>query len=205
MQLSDKILRLRKSKGMSQEELAQQINVSRQAVSRWETGSAKPDTDNVLQISRLFGVTADYLLNDDYESDNDLPKVKENRTILHTNLTLIAIIAQASFLNAAMQPFQIAEGHTADSLTLAVKLIPLLACSVWMCFNLRYEKNVAQYKKNIKIELAYCVVQVSIALAGHYSKMSFAGTLLLIAVALIYILWINPRYMNRPLTRSRKK
>lgn len=38
MQLSDKILRLRKSKGMSQEELAQQINVSRQAVSRWETG-----------------------------------------------------------------------------------------------------------------------------------------------------------------------
>lgn len=40
MQLSDKILRLRKSKGMSQEELAQQINVSRQAVSRWETGGS---------------------------------------------------------------------------------------------------------------------------------------------------------------------
>lgn len=47
MQLSDKILRLRKSKGMSQDELAQQINVSRQAVSRWETGSAKPDADNI--------------------------------------------------------------------------------------------------------------------------------------------------------------
>lgn len=77
MKLSDKIIKLRKQSGMSQEELADKLNVSRQAISRWEVGSAQPDASNVLQLSKLFGVTADYLLNDDYESDNDLPKVKE--------------------------------------------------------------------------------------------------------------------------------
>lgn len=65
MHLSEKILLLRKQRGLSQEALAEQLGVSRQAVSRWETGSALPDAGNLLQLSRLFGVTADSLLNDD--------------------------------------------------------------------------------------------------------------------------------------------
>lgn len=64
MNLSEKILLLRKQRGLSQEALAEQLGVSRQAVSRWETGSALPDAGNLLQLSRLFGVTADSLLND---------------------------------------------------------------------------------------------------------------------------------------------
>lgn len=77
MELYEKILTLRKKQGMSQEDLAEKLNVSRQAISRWENGSAKPDADNILQLSKLFGVTTDYLLNDEYESDDDLPRVKE--------------------------------------------------------------------------------------------------------------------------------
>ena len=77
MKLSDKIVRLRKSNGMSQEELADKLGVSRQAISRWEMGTAMPDATNILQLSRLFQVTTDYLLNDEYQSDNDLPKVKK--------------------------------------------------------------------------------------------------------------------------------
>ena len=80
MKLSDKIIRLRKSNGMSQEELADKLGVSRQAISRWEMGTAMPDATNILQLSRLFQVTTDYLLNDEYQSDNDLPKVKEVKT-----------------------------------------------------------------------------------------------------------------------------
>ena len=76
MKLPDKIIKLRKTKGISQEELAEQLNVSRQAISRWENGSALPDAQNILQISKLFNVTTDYLLNDDYESDNDIPLVQ---------------------------------------------------------------------------------------------------------------------------------
>ena len=76
MKLPDKIIKLRKTKGISQEELAEQLNVSRQAISRWENGSALPDAQNILQISKLFNVTTDYLLNDNYESDNDIPLVQ---------------------------------------------------------------------------------------------------------------------------------
>ena len=77
MKLSDKIIKLRKTNGWSQEELAEKLDVSRQAISRWESAVAQPDATNILKLSKLFGVTTDYLLNDDYESDNDLPKVKE--------------------------------------------------------------------------------------------------------------------------------
>lgn len=76
MKLCEKILSLRKQAGLSQEELAEKLGVSRQAVSRWEVGSAQPDASNVLQLSKLFAVTADYLLNEDYDSDFDVPAVK---------------------------------------------------------------------------------------------------------------------------------
>lgn len=62
MTLGQKLLNLRKARGWSQEELANQLNVSRQAVSRWESDSAKPDADNIIALCDLFGVTADYLL-----------------------------------------------------------------------------------------------------------------------------------------------
>lgn len=77
MKLSEKITQLRKTNGWSQEDLAEQMNVSRQAISRWENETALPDANNILQLSKLFNVTTDYLLNEDYTSDNDIPCVKE--------------------------------------------------------------------------------------------------------------------------------
>ena len=77
MTFAEKLVQLRKTEGYTQEELADRLEVSRQEISRWELGSAVPDSSNLLRISRLFKVSADYLLNDDYESDDDLPKVKE--------------------------------------------------------------------------------------------------------------------------------
>ncbi len=79
MNLSDKIVELRKKNGFSQEDLADELQVSRQAVSRWEQGTADPSSSNILELSKLFNVTTDYLLNDDYYSDEDLPKIKEIR------------------------------------------------------------------------------------------------------------------------------
>ena len=76
MTFSEKIINLRKAHGLSQEDFAEKLNVSRQAISRWENDSALPDALNILQISKLFGVTTDYLLNDDYTSDKDIPVVK---------------------------------------------------------------------------------------------------------------------------------
>ena len=63
MILAEKMIRLRKKAGWSQEELAAQLGVTRQSVSKWEGAQSVPDVDKVLQLSRLFGVSTDYLLN----------------------------------------------------------------------------------------------------------------------------------------------
>lgn len=77
MKFEEKLVILRKKKGLSQEQLANELEISRQAVSRWELGSTLPDADNLLKLSSLFGVSIDYLLHDEYESDDDLPKLKQ--------------------------------------------------------------------------------------------------------------------------------
>lgn len=73
MKLSDKLIELRKAKGWSQEEFAEKMDVSRQAISRWENGTALPDAQNLWRSSRLFGVSADYLLNDNCEEKPEAP------------------------------------------------------------------------------------------------------------------------------------
>lgn len=69
MILADKLIQLRKKSGMSQEDLAEKMNVSRQAVSKWEGAQSIPDLDKILQLSELYGVTTDYLLKDSVESE----------------------------------------------------------------------------------------------------------------------------------------
>ena len=83
MIFADKLITLRKKAGWSQEELAEKLNVTRQSVSKWEGAQSVPDIDKILQLSRLFGVTTDYLLKDDqgepeYTPDDEaspLPRV----------------------------------------------------------------------------------------------------------------------------------
>ena len=74
MILADKITELRKKTGWSQEELAEKLNVSRQSVSKWEGAQSIPDIDKILQMSKIFGVTTDYLLKDEMGEVEYLPE-----------------------------------------------------------------------------------------------------------------------------------
>ncbi len=67
MILAEKISALRKKNGWSQEELAEKLNISRQSVSKWESGGSIPDLDKIIKLSGLFGVSTDYLLKDELE------------------------------------------------------------------------------------------------------------------------------------------
>ena len=69
MILADKIITLRKKNGWSQEELAEQVGVSRQAISKWESAQSVPDLDKILRMSEIFGVTTDFLLKDEMETE----------------------------------------------------------------------------------------------------------------------------------------
>ncbi|MDE6476439.1 MAG: helix-turn-helix domain-containing protein [Erysipelotrichaceae bacterium] len=72
MTLADKIIKLRKQHGWSQEDLADKMDVSRQAVSKWECAQTIPDIEKILQLSQLFNVSTDYLLKDTMPYDEQI-------------------------------------------------------------------------------------------------------------------------------------
>ena len=75
MKFSEKLYTLRRSANMTQTELAEKLNVSRQAVSRWEMGTAKPEVDTIIAMSDLFGITLDELLKNKEEAPHlDIPE-----------------------------------------------------------------------------------------------------------------------------------
>ena len=63
IEIANRLLEYRKKSGLSQEELAEKLNISRQSVSKWERAEASPDTDNLIELAKIYGVTMDDLLN----------------------------------------------------------------------------------------------------------------------------------------------
>ena len=94
--LSEKIRELRRKSGLSQEELADKLDVSRQAVSKWETGSAVPTTETLVQLADFFGVSLDFLLRDNAPEMPGVllsPKRSAARKALGISLIFAAVLA----------------------------------------------------------------------------------------------------------------
>ena len=85
MNISEKILKLRKEKGLSQEAFAEKLGVSRQSVSKWESGGTLPDIDKIIAMSVLFGVSTDYLLKDEAPETADAPEETSDVTPENTD------------------------------------------------------------------------------------------------------------------------
>ena len=77
MKLAEKLVYLRKKQGLSQLKLAEMMNVSRQAISRWETGIAVPSAENLKYLGNLYNVSLDYLFNDDVDELEENEKATE--------------------------------------------------------------------------------------------------------------------------------
>lgn len=102
MIFADKLITLRKKAGWSQEELAEKLNVTRQSVSKWEGAQSVPDIDKILQLSRLFGVTTDYLLKDnaaepEYTEDDTSPLPRRKALTSAYWLVVVAIFLWYTF------------------------------------------------------------------------------------------------------------
>ena len=80
MILAEKISEERKKNGWSQEELAEKLSVSRQSVSKWESGQSVPDLNRILELARIFGVTTDYLLKDEIEEAENVDGFKSTES-----------------------------------------------------------------------------------------------------------------------------
>lgn len=82
MEVASRLVKLRKEKGLSQEELADKLGISRQAVSKWERAEASPDTDNLICLAKLYGISLDELLNtEDSEEEIKAEQVKKDDSI----------------------------------------------------------------------------------------------------------------------------
>ncbi len=83
MILADKIINLRKKNAWSQEELAEKLGVSRQSISKYEGAQSIPDMDKILKLSKIFGVTTDYLIKDEIVDpeflDEEMKKVRREK------------------------------------------------------------------------------------------------------------------------------
>ena len=93
--LSEKLYKLRKNSGLSQEQLAEQLNVSRQAISKWESGTAVPESEKLITISNYFGVSVDYLLKEEEDQVKSTGSITEEnpKTIAGTIICIAGIVA----------------------------------------------------------------------------------------------------------------
>ena len=102
---SEKLYELRKEKGFSQEELAEKLNVARQTISKWETGMTVPDTNNLIELSKIFGISIDeFVGNDEFIKKDDREENKESKNnnkkkkIIKRVITILLILALLTYL-----------------------------------------------------------------------------------------------------------
>ena len=137
MTLGEKLQLLRRSRGLSQEQLAAELDVSRQAISKWECGDSTPDLDKLRAICTYFGVTTDYLI---WERAEDAPQAAEQkqggdtrgRSGVFNDALLLAmtIVVMTAVWSVARMGF---ESYTALHFVLGAMAIAaaVLACTVW--------------------------------------------------------------------------
>lgn len=203
MTLGEKIKEQRIAHGLSQETLAEAMGVSRQAVTKWEADQSVPSSEKLILLAKLFHISLDVLIGNEVTS-REVPQDKKPNPILRANLTRIAITLHAAFGYATAQHLWYARRvlHRSDMMGPVIfSGICLLLCSIWMASNHRFEPDLEQRKKNTRIELLYCLVQLGFAYLIIYPGIGLIGALLMMIAVFVYIMVINPKYMNRKLTK----
>lgn len=112
MNIADRIQSLRKEKGISQEELAEQVGVSRQAVSKWESEQSSPEVDKIILLSEYFGVTTDFLLKGKETVRREEKKRLDLKvyTIVGTFFNVIGLIVAFTIWEECRQSYAVAIG-----------------------------------------------------------------------------------------------
>lgn len=211
MTLGERIKDRREKLKLSQGYVAEQIGVSRQAVSKWETGQSEPTAENLVRLAEVFETSLAELVgagkNGGEEKDaQNSPAPKKPNLILRANLIKMAITAQVAFLfNSTSVIWQLQQPDLKNEALyrgeLAVSLVLLLCSSVWMASNHRWEADMARRRRNTRIELGYCCVQLAAAFLTVWFGLGLVGAAIMIAVCCVYVLYVNPRFMHRKLTK----
>ena len=203
MTLGEKIKEQRTAHGLSQETLAETMGVSRQAVTKWEANQSAPSSEKLIALAKLFHISLDELI-DNEVAPSKPSEAKKPNPILRANLIRMAITLHAAFGYTAAQHLWMARRVFYRSDVMAPTIfsgICLSLCSIWMASNHRFEPDLKQRRKNTRIGLLYCLVQLGFAYLVIYPGIGLIGALLMMVTVFVYIVVINPRYMNRKLTK----
>lgn len=92
MKFNEKLIELRKKAGLSQEELGYKLNVTRQTISKWELGQTTPEMDKLIEISRIFGISVDDLLDETKEVKTESQKIVNNKSRKKTIIIIVSIV-----------------------------------------------------------------------------------------------------------------
>lgn len=122
MTVGQRIAKCRKEKNLSQEYIAEQLDVSRQAVSKWENDLTEPDTGNLIQLAKVFGVSVEYLANGEEETPKIVYVEKRIPTFTIIGIVLIALGGLSAILGVLM-PFMIAIGIMVATFGLMLMLL----------------------------------------------------------------------------------
>ena len=218
MILAEKIMTLRKRAGWSQEELAAQLGVSRQSVSKWEGAQSVPDMQKVVQMSRLFGVTTDYLLKEELgepepapaESDAPLRRVTMEQAAdylaqrqaaapklaLATLLCVLSPVALLLLAALSDRPGAALSENAAAGIGLCVLLV-LVAAAVAVFITCAAQVKAYAFLETEPFETAYGVTGMvrerRAAAAPEHTRGKVAGTVLCIlsAVPLFIAVCLN--------------
>lgn len=152
MILADKIVSLRKKAGWSQEDLAEKLGVTRQSVSKWEGAQSVPDMDKVVMMSRLFGISTDFLLKDELEEETPCAAAQDDDTPLR-RVTMKQASAYLALRKAAAPKIAVA---TALCIISPVTLILLAGMSEVQRFHI---------SENAAAGIGLCVLLALVALA----------------------------------------
>lgn len=201
MILADKIIRLRKKNGWSQEELANKMNVSRQAVSKWEAAQTTPDLEKILQLSNMFGVTTDYLLKDMLEDEeftdgadetsirkitlaeaNEYLELRKDASVKIAIATFLCIICAIPLLLlialSEMTTLPIAE-NTAIGIGV-IAIFPVVAIAVYMFIRVGFKNAPYEFLEKEPFDTEYGVTGLARdrqkAYRNTYMKCNYIGT-----------------------------
>ena len=132
LEIANRLQQLRKEKGFSQEQLANELGISRQAVSKWERAESSPDTDNLICLARLYGVSLDELLSTD-ESTEDIinNKVEDNKENETFNVIQVPELPKVSIEEYCEYPVKVKD-KTVKVLRRIQAIIPLLTVAVYL-------------------------------------------------------------------------
>ena len=198
--LHDLLKQARIERSLSIDAVAKELDVTPEQVSRWEEGTEMPSSQQMANLTILYELPLKTLYAALRETDKAQEIHLRVRAVPKAGRIKLAIISQTAFLIVLSQIFSIPNAATLPfEMKLLYIYLPILATTMWMVYNQRYEQNPTQRKHNTKVELTYCLIQCSLTFLGTFFIPSIVAMFLLIISTSFYISTINPTRMNRPL------